>query len=53
MYICYTSNVYKCHIIFRYNELTYAESNDHLENPNRGFTMQDSGKASDFTPLDV
>ncbi|KAK2176377.1 hypothetical protein NP493_665g02035 [Ridgeia piscesae] len=34
-----------------YKELTYSESNDHIENPNRGFVMQDSGRASNYEEI--
>ncbi|KAK2178231.1 hypothetical protein NP493_552g01032 [Ridgeia piscesae] len=39
--------------VHRYTQLTYTESNEHLENPNRGFVLQNSGKALSFSPLTV
>ena len=42
-----------CYSICRYKELTYSESKDHIENPNRGFVMQDSGRASNYEEIYV
>ena len=39
--------------ICRYKKLIYFETMEQLENPNRGFVMQNSGKASSFSALEV